>query len=253
LLVFLVVLLFIVFLTLTPNKRNQEASNGGATVNLAPVPLSLTSKLYFLQPGSIMAGRRLYPYSVIPGGVRSAQELRNAIDYDPVVAAHYAGFNVARTRAMRLDRDRTVYVSYRLGNNVFWTKRPLRLLKGETLVTDGEHEARTRCGNRVSEAPAAPVTSEEPSPEAFQTLNDPDMVSNARLDLPLTPPPTTDIVPPKDGKFFIPPVVPIPWGGGSSSPPTPTPSPANTPEPGTILLLSTGLAAIWVRGRTRKR
>jgi len=31
------------------------------------------------------------------------------------------------------------------------------LRKGETVITDGEHMARTRCGNRLAEAPTGPV------------------------------------------------------------------------------------------------
>jgi len=37
---------------------------------------------------------------------------------------------------------------------------------GETLLSDGEHLARTRCGNRVSEVPRAPVSSDEPEETA---------------------------------------------------------------------------------------
>lgn len=253
LLVFFVVLPFLVFLAFNPAKHHQNPSTDKRIANLAPSRPSPSVEFPVVQPTSLMGGRHLYPYSVVPGGVMSVQELRNAIRYDPVVAAHYAGFDVAKARITRVDRDRTVYVSYRLGSNVLWTRRPLKLLRGETLVTDGKHEARTRCGNRVSETPAAPSNPEEPVPEALETPQDPEplVVSNAPLDLPLTSPPTTDIVPPKHAKFFIPPDVPIPWGGGGAT--SGQPSPAKTPEPATILLLPTGLAAIWLRRKMQKR
>src|SRR5690348_10711538 len=45
---------------------------------------------------------RLFPYSVIPGGAHSTAELKSALAHDPVAAAHYAGFNVARTRVVRV-------------------------------------------------------------------------------------------------------------------------------------------------------
>jgi hypothetical protein len=35
------------------------------------------------------SARAIYPYSVIPGGVESAAELRNSVTRDPVVAEHY--------------------------------------------------------------------------------------------------------------------------------------------------------------------
>ena len=81
--------------------------------------------------------RVVYPYSVIPGGIHSIQELKNAIAKDSVVSAHYATFRLAHARIIRLDRERSMHVSYRLGDQVYWTKRELKLAKGETLVTDG--------------------------------------------------------------------------------------------------------------------
>ena len=71
--------------------------------------------------------RVVYPYSVIPGGVRSTEELQNAIANDPVVSVHYAAFHLSSARIIQLDRDRFMHVSYRLGNKVYWTKRELRL------------------------------------------------------------------------------------------------------------------------------
>jgi len=117
---------------------------------------------------SLPMARHLYPYSVIPGGVESAGELQNAIRNDPVVARHYADFDMARTRIISSDRERMVYVSYRMGTQIFWTNRALRLHQGEALITDGTHEARTRCGNQISETAQAPVSAEQPTLSAFE-------------------------------------------------------------------------------------
>src|SRR5260370_35675075 len=78
--------------------------------------------------------RVVYPYSVIPGGVKSVEELKNAIASDPVVSAHYAKFNLSRARILRWEGGRSVHVSYRLGSGVYCTKRKLKLAKGETLI-----------------------------------------------------------------------------------------------------------------------
>ncbi len=110
----------------------------------------------------------VYPYSIIPGGAASADALRKAIDADPVVRAHYANFDVSRTRVVRLTEPRVAHVSYRIGDDVFWTKRPLLLKAGETLLTDGEHYARTRCGNQLAASPG-PVSPDEPSVGEFDT------------------------------------------------------------------------------------
>ena len=136
------------------------------------------------------AWRHLYPYSVIPGGVQSGAELRTAAQNDPVVARHYADFDLAKARVISLDRDQMVYVSYRMGEEVFWTNRALKLPKGETVITDGVHEARTRCGNRISETPQAPLSPQQPALETFNRVAPvgPLYASNLPIDGQLTPP-----------------------------------------------------------------
>jgi PEP-CTERM motif len=112
--------------------------------------------------------RAIYPYSIIPGGARSREALLRSIESDPVVRAHYANFDVASTRVVRLTQPRIAYVSYRMGSAVYWTRRPVVLKAGETVLTDGTHYARTRCGNQLAAAPA--VTSEgEPPAELLNT------------------------------------------------------------------------------------
>lgn len=116
----------------------------------------------------VQPSRPIYPYSVVPGGVEDAKELKWVAEHDPVVAAHYAGFDYARAQVVRLTLARTVYVSYRIGSHIYWTRRRVTLHKGEKLITDGRMTARTRCGNRVAEAPqqeAAPAV--EPPVQKF--------------------------------------------------------------------------------------
>jgi hypothetical protein len=115
-----------------------------------------------------MGNRPVYPYSVVPGGVKDAQELKWAAEHDPVVAAHYAGFDYDHARVVRLILARTAYVSYRIGNKVYWTRHRISLKKGETLITDGKITARTRCGNRVEEVPQQAHSRSEPPPEKFE-------------------------------------------------------------------------------------
>jgi len=107
-------------------------------------------------------GRPVYPYSIVAGGVADARELKWVAEHDPVVAAHYAGFDYDRARVVRLELAKTVYLSYRIGNHVYWTRRRVTLRKGEKLITDGKMTGRTRCANRVEEAPQQAVSAAEP-------------------------------------------------------------------------------------------
>ena len=112
-------------------------------------------------------GRTLYKYSVVPGGVRDVQELKWAVEHDPVVAAHYAGFDYDHARVVKLVLARTAYVSYRIGNRVYWTRHRVSLKKGETIITDGRMTARTRCANRVEEVPQQATSESEPPAATF--------------------------------------------------------------------------------------
>ena len=108
--------------------------------------------------------RRVYPYSIVPGGVINRQELGHAV-IDKVVAEHYAAFDTAKATVKTVGKPRAVYVSYRKGDMVYWTAKKLHLAEGETLLSDGRNEIRTRCGNRISDVPQLPVETHGPSEE----------------------------------------------------------------------------------------
>jgi hypothetical protein len=186
--------------------------------------------------------RLVYFYSVIPGGVASAQKLQEALLHDPVAAAHYADFHIKSAYVVRLARDRKVHVSYRLGDQIFWTKKEVTLHAGEALVSDGEHLARTRCGNRIAAVPDGPTSPAEPPVEVID-----------RPVFPLPPAITTDAIPagpiwsdhstpvllayggvptarvPAGGPPYVP---TVPVGGGCCGVPgSPTQGGSQTPQP----------------------
>ena len=113
--------------------------------------------------------RRVYPYSIVPGGVLDRQELTHAVAMDQVVAEHYAAFEAGKVAVKTVDKPRAVYVSYRKGDKVFWTAKKLQLAEGETLLSDGQNEIRTRCGNRISDVPQLPVEAKGPSEEELDS------------------------------------------------------------------------------------
>lgn len=198
---------------------------------------------------------RLFPYSVIPGGAHSLSELKSALAHDPVAAAHYAGFNVARTRVVRVPRNELMYVSYRIGNQIYWSSKRLVIPGGESILSDGEYEARTRCGNRLSETPRLPVSAKEParavlSGPPLPVVSDPadpgELLPEEAILGPLDAPDVGGADPPGGPIFIVPPIVPIAGGnpGDPSQDPPPPPPVAPTPEPSSLLLLSAGLFGV---------
>jgi hypothetical protein len=194
-----------------------------------------------------------YRYSVIPGGAYNDLELRTAIQNDPVVAAHYEQIDQSKLRVERVASDRYVHVSYRKGNQIFWTGNKVLLRKGETILTDGKTQVRARCGNCISEEPLLPTATDEPETVEFDRLTDPADPADPD-ETPLVPiapvaalpsdpaiagtVPATTPEPLAFGRSFIggapiPLVASKPTGGGSEpSPAAPdngTPAPGNPP------------------------
>jgi hypothetical protein len=140
------------FLTFGVRKFATFGSLAGHTV---PATAEISPLIRSLRPN--------YPYSVIPGGAYSPAELHYANQSDAVVRAHYATFNLKRAHIVQVTDDRFQYASYRIQDRIYWTRKKLLIQKGEYLLTDGVAFARTRCGNRLSETPQAPVSPQEPA------------------------------------------------------------------------------------------
>src|ERR1700761_8766877 len=130
-----------------------------------------------------------YPYSVIPGGAYSPAELRFVNGRDSLVRDHYSDFDVNSARLVVLTEDRYQYASFRLNNHIFWTRRRLLIPKGEVLLTDGRNYARTRCGNRLSNA-AKPDTTPLQPPDTLLSLPPfrPELLTKGPIELAPAPP-----------------------------------------------------------------
>ena len=265
--------------------RAQFGSNHGNFVTTAStIPNS------FPAPQVQSRSRRVvYPYSVVPGGVASREELRQAAEHDSVVSEHYSGFDYKRARIVEVDQPKLVYLSYRRGDHIFWTRKQASLHKGEKLLTDGHITARTRCGNQVSVLPQANTSPQEPT---MAELDRPDSMASGMeralpstfdsklLDydpgLPFGPSAPGTVRTPGNAFAGGPPpggFMPMPIGGGGVSviptttcppgdksaacthnppPPPPPPPPPAVPEPGTFVLMTSGAAAVLARMRHKK-
>ena len=252
----------------TPDHRAAEAAT-----NL----LLLTQQ----EASRSVVERPVYPYSVVPGGLNDARELKWVAEHDPVVAAHYAGFDYDHARVVRLVLARTVYVSYRIGNQVYWTRHRVTLKKGDTLITDGKMTARSRCGNRVEEVPQQATSSSEPPVAKFDepihpstgtaVANPPVPFESALMNRPGVPglgPAPLSLFDPFGNSTWVP-IAPPPLPGvcgvgknkktgtaGKQKKGDPCGNGAGgeVPEPGTWLLVASGLGLMfWISRRKLAR
>jgi len=203
-------------------------------------------------------GRPIYLYSVIPAGIESVEELQKIVQRDPVAAQQFEGFDFQHAHLVQVSERQLMYVAYRMGNKVYWTRKKILLHPGETLISDGKIVARTRCGNRVALAPLGPHALVEPLESDFdQPLFANDMVTkevDPQADPYMTSLPTPDVAnslqPTHNRKRFVPFFMLPFFGLPSASSHGPL---AVAPEPGTMLLLSTGLVGVYWRSRRSRR
>jgi hypothetical protein len=265
-------------------RPNSNWTQGNASENLALLAGHASSSA-----AATSARRLVYPYSVIPGGVRTPQDLHEASQHDRVVARHFAGFDFQRAKVVELDQAKLVFLSYRIRDKVFWTRKQIRLRKGEKLITDGKITARTRCANRVSVLPQHAESPEEPLAQEFEDpfagggsavqMAFPENFDSALLTRPEPrgfgpegPSSGSPFGPGGGGGFpgFFPPSLPA--GSCETAADerlekqlgivddekkekhcTPKSPPAPAPEPGTILLVSSGITGVYLRYRKAGR
>jgi hypothetical protein len=238
------------------HRERASLEHAGRTVAAPPATAENISELHGEQ-----TFRTVYPYSVISGGVENVQELRKDIAEDPVVRAHYAGFDLMKAHVIRLPQGRLAYVSYRIGDQVYWTTHKLRLAKDEAVITDGAHTARTRCGNLVSDTAVHPNSAKEPAIDTLDAPTVPGILFPGAWTPPVrgTTPPLVALDPAPPGHPFNPPSFFLPPGGpgGPGDPPgggdPPGDPPTSVPEPAALLLLLISLPSLWMLSKQSKR
>ena len=132
--------------------------------------------------------RPAYRHSVVRTGAYSPGEAQSAMDSDPVVKAHYSSINTARLRRIS-SPGASMFVSYRRGDDVYWTSKRMRIPEGEAVLSDGTNTIRARCGNRLSETPQQPMQAQEQEPSESELAEVEEPVVHLALALPPVPSP----------------------------------------------------------------
>jgi hypothetical protein len=231
--------------------------------------------------------RKVYPYSIVPGGASTVEDAKAAM-VRPDVRANYANIDFSKLRQEKLTKNLSGYVSYRYGDKIYWTKKKLTLRAGEMVFTDGVHTVRGRCLNCYSAFPMLPIRPSEPSEKVMDVPVDVPVFAYKFPLLPVESPalpappgeltPTVPILPtgtpgtgPPGGIWYpifpiIPPIhrhhpgsptTPITITGGSpptgGPPPPPPPPPVVVPEPNYGWLLVAGFIALVLIHGLRRR
>lgn len=167
--------------------------------------------------------------------IRSVDDFRRLVYSDIVLASHFAGFDWQAARLGRQERDVFAFVSHRKGDVIKLTTKPIKLPKGDGYITDGVRIVRTYCCNDYT---VAPVTSA--------------VAGVAQETPPVVPPQLPASLPVAETFVDELPIIPA-VVGRSLVDPTPLPPPTGPiPEPGTMLLMGTGLMALAYVCRRKK-
>ena len=158
-------LVFIIVMMVSTTKSDSQHATSAAVTKPQQSPT-----LLIVAPAAQPNLAPVYRHSVIPGGVRHSSELASALAQDQYARAHFVSFNAAKAYLVHAKAPRMVHVSYRMGENIYWTKKKVRIPAGEALLTDGQSLVRARCGNRISDTAQPIVSDQEPAPEVLDMV-----------------------------------------------------------------------------------
>jgi hypothetical protein len=168
-------------------------------------------------------------FALLRGGFTSVDEFFERVKEDPILHSFYGDCSDRNASVHPLAEDITVFSTFRKGAQIKWASKPLRVRKGEYVMTFCGKTVLARCVNLISMDAMQP--SEDVPPALLETPVDP-------IEPPLSyaAAPTADAITPAavvpvaavhgSRFFFIPPFY-IPSGGSHNTPL----QPAGVPPP----------------------
>jgi hypothetical protein len=129
----------------------------------------------------VRASYRPLTFALLSGGFTSIDEFQQRVAIDPVLLSFYGNCNDSQASMQPLPDDILVFITFRRGQEIKWTRRPILVHKGEYVLTLCGRTVLARCGNFISwvpmqpsedippsllEMPADEVRPEEPAPTA---------------------------------------------------------------------------------------
>lgn len=184
--------------------------------------------IYAMPPApTFRAARKIFPFSIIPGGVYDPKELAQSLQLDPSLQEHYRDIRIENLVAVRTQAPMQAYVSFRYAGNICWTAKAQTIPRGELILTDGQHMIRSRCGNRIQRTRPPSVVSSLAITEQMQDLI---------FDAPLPSISNPSLQPVLSSGVLVAELWPEP---GNNS--------ALAPEPGTMILCASGFLLIFLR------
>ena len=100
--------------------------------------------------------------ALIPGGITSVEEFLQRVAEDPTLNSFFGSCDVEAT-IQPLPDDILVFIAFRRGQEIKWTRRPLLVHKGEYVLTFCGKTVLARCGNLISWTPVQPSEDVPPS------------------------------------------------------------------------------------------
>jgi hypothetical protein len=191
-----------------------------------------------VQTPLLHASFRPLNFALLRGGFSSVDEFFERVHDDPVLHSFY-GECADRSASMHaLPEDITAFSTFRKGDKIKWSQKPLLIKKGEYVLTFCGKTVLARCGNLISFAPMQP--SEDVPPAVLEAPSEPVetplmLEASAAAPAPAPAPIGAAAVPTAAANshrfFFIPPFY-VPPGGSHKNPAPPT---VVVPPPSTVV------------------